>query len=167
MKTPTRRLLWNVAVLSAAATLALATPSHQVPPTPKPPPPPVAGPIDKKVFHLGPWEHEIGYAQAVRVGNVLYVSGSTGGGDMPAAIRRAYSGIAATLAAHQLGFSHIVKETVFTTDIEALKANKAERNKFYGSDFPAATWVQVSRLFNPEHVIEVEVIAHFPEAAAR
>lgn len=123
----------------------------------------IAGPIKKQKFNLGPWENETGYAQAVRVGNTLYVSGSVGGGAMPDAIKKAYDTIARTLSAHKLGFQHIVKENVYTTDLDALKTNKAVRKTYYGTDFPAATWVQVSRLFQPEYVIEVEVIAVFPE----
>jgi 2-iminobutanoate/2-iminopropanoate deaminase len=122
--------------------------------------------LKKEKVNLGPWEDQIGYAQAVRVGNTLYVSGSVGGGGMPAAIAQAYETIQRTLAAHRLNFGHVVKENVFTTDIEALKANAEVRRKFYGADFPAATWVQVHRLYDPADVIEVEVIAVFPDAPA-
>ena len=52
-------------------------------------------------------------------------------------------------------------------DIDALKAAKATRSAYYGTDFPAATWVQVSRLYEPDHVIEVEVIAVLPEEPAK
>jgi enamine deaminase RidA (YjgF/YER057c/UK114 family) len=122
--------------------------------------------LKKDKFNLGSWENDIGYAQAVRVGNTLYISGSVGGGDMPAAILQAYETIQRTLAAHQLNFGHVVKENVFTTDLDALKANKEVRRKFYGTDYPAATWVQVERLFEPGYIIEVEVIAVFPDAPA-
>jgi 2-iminobutanoate/2-iminopropanoate deaminase len=126
----------------------------------------VLGPIEKHKFNLGPWENEIGYAQAVRVGNVLYVSGSVGGGTMPDAIKQAYGALGRTLAAHRLGFQHVVKENVFTTDLDALKANKDVRRNYYQGDFPASTWVQVSRLYNPQYVIEVEVVAVFPDEKA-
>lgn len=121
------------------------------------------GPIEKHKFNLGPWEDEIGYVQAVRVGNVLYVSGSVGGGAMPDAIKQAYDTIGRTLAAYRLGLQHVVKENIFTTDLDALKAYKDVRKTYYQSDFPAGTWVQVSRLYNPEYVIEVEVQAVFPD----
>jgi enamine deaminase RidA (YjgF/YER057c/UK114 family) len=120
-------------------------------------------PLEKQKFHLGPWEQDIGYTQAVRVGNTLYLSGTTGRGEMAGAVKNAYDGIAKTLAAYGLGFGHVVKENVYTTDIEALKANKGIRNAYYGGDFPAATWVQISRLFTPETVLEVEVTAVFPD----
>lgn len=118
--------------------------------------------LPKEKFNLGPWEDDIGYAQAVRIGNTLYVSGSVGAGPMPHAIDGAYGTIKKTLAHYGLNFGHIVKENVFTTDLDALKTAKEIRKKFYGTDFPAATWVQVARLFQPEYVIEVEVVAVFP-----
>jgi 2-iminobutanoate/2-iminopropanoate deaminase len=116
-------------------------------------------------FHLNKeGEEGIGYCKAVRVGDTLYVSGCVGSGEMPDAIRAAYGSIAKTLAAHGIGFGQVVKENIFTTDIDALIANKDVRKTFYTDGYPAATWVQVSRLFRPTHVIEVEVIAHVPTA---
>jgi enamine deaminase RidA (YjgF/YER057c/UK114 family) len=126
-------------------------------------PAPNLGPIEKHKFNLGAWENEIGYAEAVRVGNVLYVSGSVGGGAMPGAIKQAFDTIGRTLAAHRLGFQHVVKENIFATDLDALKANKEVRKSYYQGDFPASTWVQVSRLYNPQYVIEVEIVAVFPD----
>lgn len=115
-------------------------------------------------YREGPWEDDIGYRQAVRVGNTLYVSGTVGGGAMPDAIREAYAGIEKTLRVYGLTFAAVVKENIHTTDIDALKANLAVRKSFYRGEYPAATWVQVQRLYEPGHVIEVEVIAVFPEA---
>lgn len=148
---------------AALSVLSAGWAAESEPATATPVPPAPA--IKKDKFHLGPWEHEIGYAQALRIGNTLYVSGSVGSGEMPVAIKQAYDTIARTLAAHGLGFGHVVKENVFTLDLDALKAHKAIRNACYGGDFPAATWVQISRLFDPKHVIEVEVIAVFPDPA--
>jgi 2-iminobutanoate/2-iminopropanoate deaminase len=119
--------------------------------------------LKKQKFHLGDWEEGIGYAQAVRVGNTLYVSGTVGSGAMPEAIKEAFTGLQKTLQAHGLTFQNVVKENIFTTDLEALKQHAAIRREFYGADFPAATWVQVSRLWSPDHVIEVEVTAVFSE----
>ena len=122
--------------------------------------------LRKEKLNLGPWENEIGYAQAIRVGNTLYISGSVGTGAMPEAINSAFGSIKATLAHYGLDFRHVVKENAYTTDIEALKAAQDVRKAYYGIDFPAATWVQVGRLYMPEAVLEVEVIAVFPESPA-
>ena len=117
-------------------------------------------PIEK--FKLGDWEDDIGFRQAVRVGNTVYISGTTGAGDMRAAIREAYGTLETTLKHFGLTFRHVVKETIHTTSLEDLKANLALRRHYYGKDFPAATWVQVSRLYEPAHVIKIELIAVIP-----
>ena len=120
----------------------------------------------KQVFHINPdFEADLGYSHAVKVGDVLYISGTVGWGNMPEAIDIAYTRLAGTLKASNLDFRHVVKETIFTTQLDALKSAKEVRKKYYGDSFPAATWVQVERLFSPELILEVEIIAHFPAKA--
>lgn len=108
-------------------------------------------------------ETEIGYCQAVRSGNRLYISGTVGQGEMPAAVRSAYEHLKQTLEANGLTFHDVVKENVYTTDLDAFKASKDIRKGFYGDSLPAATWVQVQRLFLPSFVVEVEVTAEYPK----
>lgn len=121
--------------------------------------------IAKKKWHWGVATSDTtaGYAQAVLVDNILYVSGVPGMGTMDQQLRGAYRGIERTLKAYGLTFQHVVKETLYTTDIEAVKANNAVRKAFYNGDYPAASWVQISRLYMPEAKVEVEVIAHLPK----
>lgn len=108
-------------------------------------------------------EAGIGYCQAVRSGNRLYVSGTVGQGEMPAAVQSVYERLRQTLEANGLKFADVVKENVFTTDLDAFKASKDIRKAFYGASFPAATWIQVQRLFLPAFVLEVELVAEYPE----
>jgi 2-iminobutanoate/2-iminopropanoate deaminase len=118
----------------------------------------------KQCFHLNAKaEKEIGFCQAVRVGNTLHVSGSVGAGDMPGAIHAAYGTLRKTLSAHGLDFRHVVSETVYATDLDAFIRNKDARKEYYKDDFPAATWVQVPRLYLPAFVVEVQVTAVFPK----
>lgn len=113
-------------------------------------------------FHLNEQvEKEVGYSQAVRAGDTLYISGAVGRGDMNVAIKQAYDALGKTLAAHGLDFDDVVKETVFATNLDSLIVNKDVRKAYYGAHFPAATWVQVERLYVPEFVVEVELIAVF------
>ncbi len=87
---------------------------------------------------------------------------------MPDAIRGVYGEPEKTLAHYRLTFAHVVKENVYTADLDVLKTNLAVRRAFYGTEFPAATWVQVSRLYSPTQVLEVEqLIAVFPEGGAQ
>jgi|ERR1700680_4729092 len=108
-------------------------------------------------------EADIGYCQAVRSGNRLYISGTVGQGEMPAAVRSVYERLRQTLEANELKFDNVVKENVFTTDLDAFKASKEIRKAFYGASLPAATWVQVQRLYLPAFVLEVELVAEYPE----
>jgi enamine deaminase RidA (YjgF/YER057c/UK114 family) len=57
----------------------------------------------------------------------------------------------------------VVKENLYTTDIEAMKQYNYVRKPYYKGDFPAATWVQISRLFMADAKLEIELIAHLPK----
>jgi len=121
---------------------------------------------DKTCYHLNDKiETEIGYCQAVRSGNTLHISGSVGAGDMPAAMHKAYDTLRKTLVAHGLDFRDVVKENVYATDLDAFIKNEALRKEYYGADFPAATWVQVQRLYLPAFTLEIELTAEYPARA--
>jgi len=60
-----------------------------------------------------------------------------------------------------LDFSDVVKENVYATDLDAFIRNKDLRKAYFGRSFPAATWVQVQRLYVPSLVVEVELTARF------
>ena len=123
-----------------------------------------AGPASRTCFHLDEKVgQEIGYCQAVRVGNTLHISGSVGRGKMPKAIEMAYGTLQRTLEAHGLGFRDVVSERVYATNLDAFIRHKDMRQRYYGDVFPAATWVQVQRLYLPSFVIEVELVAEFPQ----
>lgn len=121
--------------------------------------------IQKQKFHFGrDQDTTAGYAQAVKVDNVLYISGTVGGGpDAANALRQVYSNLERTLKHFGATFQNVVKENLYTTDIEAVKQNNHVRKAFYKGDFPAATWVQIPRLYMQQATIEVELIAHLPK----
>ncbi|RPD43564.1 RidA family protein [Paracnuella aquatica] len=124
-------------------------------------------PIAKTKMHWGTGSNQdttYGYAQSLLVDNVLYISGVPGHGpDMATQLQHAYHGIEAMLKAHGATFAHVVKETLFTTDIAAVERQNAVRKAFYKGDFPAASWVQITRLLMPQAMVEIEVIAHLPK----
>lgn len=78
-------------------------------------------------------------------------------------ITRVYTTLQKTLEYYGAGFQNVVKENLYTTDMEAMKKYNAARKVFYKGDFPAATWVQISRLFLQDARLEVELIAHLPK----
>lgn len=118
-------------------------------------------------------ERSLGFARAVRSGIHLYVSGCTslgadgrvaGVGDMTAQIRAVYQQLATVLKGHRLGFEHVIKEVLFTTDMPAFLAAAPVRAAFYAQVAPpAASGVEVSGLVHPEMLVEIELIAEFPQ----
>lgn len=123
------------------------------------------------VKHKYHWEQELqdstwGYTNAVLVDNVLYLSGIVGPGDFPTQVSYIYKGIEKLLAHYGAGFENVVKETVYTTLIDSMKHYNYLRLPFYKSDYPAATWVQISRLFLTDRDVEIEVVAHLPKEKA-
>ncbi|WP_342115487.1 RidA family protein [Pseudoduganella sp. OTU4001] len=128
--------------------------------------PSVPGPskVQPGCYHVNEkMEREVGYCQARRHGNMLYISGHTAGGEMPAAVKTVYTRLGRILAAHGLTFKDVVKENVFTTNMDALVKAADVRLPFYDNHYPAASWIGVQRLFMPEFVIEVELVAAFPD----
>ena len=121
------------------------------------------GAQERRCYNLDPaFEKEMGYCQAVRAGNTLYISGTAASGDMPVAIAKVYADLKTTLAAHGLTFADVVKETVYSTDLQSFIQHHHLRKVMYTNGYPVATWLQVQRLFTPALVVEVELVAIFP-----
>ena len=120
--------------------------------------------IKKEKFNWGNGTQDTtaGYAQAIRVDNVIYISGTVARDVTPEGIKRVYENLERTLKHYGATFQHVVKENLYTTDIEAMKRYNDARKVFYKGDFPAATWIQVPRLYMADARLEVELIAHLP-----
>ncbi|WP_336838216.1 RidA family protein [Sphingobacterium siyangense] len=103
-----------------------------------------------------------GYCQVLKVDNILYISGAVTTDLSPKGIQAVYNDLKASLASFGATFQHVVKENLYTTDIESMKKYNDVRKKFYTNDFPAATWIQVQRLYISDAKLEVELIAHLP-----
>lgn len=122
--------------------------------------------IKKDKWHWGNalrQDTSAGYVQVVKVDNVLYISGAVSREITPEGITRVYKALESSLKSFGASFQNVVKENLYTTDIETMKTYNAARKVFYNGDFPAATWVQISRLFMQEAKLEVELVAHLPK----
>ena len=116
---------------------------------------------DRTIYHQhAPSEQEWGYAQAIVVGNTIYVSGTvSGGANNSEEVANIYRRIERTLRVNGFTMQDVVKETVFTKDIQALANANAARKQAYGGHNPAATWVQITRLLADGANVEIEVTA--------
>jgi 2-iminobutanoate/2-iminopropanoate deaminase len=103
-----------------------------------------------------------GYVQVLKVDNILYISGAVSTDVTPEGITKVYLALEKSLKSFGATFQNVVKENLYTTDIESMKKYNNSRKVFYKNDFPAATWIQVARLYMPEAKLEVELIAHLP-----
>jgi len=123
-------------------------------------------PIQKQKWHWNqPLQQDTvyGYAQVVRVDNVLYISGAVARDITPDGIQQVYRALEMSLKSQGATFLNVVKENLYTTDIAEMEKYKDARKPFYNGDYPAATWVQVSRLLMPDAKLEIELIAHLPK----
>lgn len=80
-------------------------------------------------------------------------------GDARAQSERVFAIIGALLRAHGATFAGVLHVRTFLTDLDDLAEYGAVRDRFFGGSRPASTTVQVSRLFLPGAVLEVEVTA--------
>jgi len=104
-----------------------------------------------------------GYAQVVKSGNTIYISGIPTADMSAKGIANVYKALEKSLSAFGTTSKDAVKETLYTTDIELMKKHNNVRKEFYKGDFPAATWVQVSRLYEAEAKLEIELVAQVPD----
>lgn len=109
------------------------------------------------------------YSQAVRAGQLLFVSGqvpldpATGqivDGDISAQTRRVFANLGAVLAAGGRSFADVVRTTVFLADMNDFAAVNAVYGEFFSEPYPARATVQVARLPKDARV-EIDVIAAY------
>lgn len=114
----------------------------------------------------GPWEDRIGYSRAIRVDDRVWVSGTTGthpDGSIPEGIeaqtRLALDTIERALAEAGARCDEAVRVRVFVTHIDEWQTVGALLHERFGRAKPAMTMVEVARLIDPAHRIEIEVEA--------
>jgi 2-iminobutanoate/2-iminopropanoate deaminase len=112
------------------------------------------------------------YTDAVRFGDVLFVSGLTAhdgegkivGNDAAAQTRQILSNLKRVLDAAGASMADVLKVTVFLTDINDRAAINPVRQEFFGAARPASTLIEVSRLALPEMKVEIEAVVGLPAA---
>lgn len=121
----------------------------------------------RKIVSTGTkWEPVVGYSRAVRAGNWIAVTGTIGtnpDGSYPkgpaAQMRRSLEIVIAAVEALGGRRQDIIRTRIYVTDISAWREVGAVHAEFFGEVLPATTMVEVSRLADPEALLEVEADA--------
>lgn len=113
------------------------------------------------------WEDVVGYSRAVKVGNMVFVAGTTAvDGETIIALGDAYGQtiyilkkIESALQKAGAGMQHVVRTRLFVTDITQWEAIGRAHGEVFKNIKPAATMVEVKALINPQLLVEIEVEA--------
>lgn len=119
-----------------------------------------------RVSSGGPWEARVGYSRAVRVGDHVWVAGTTGtrpDGTIPEGVgpqaRLALDTIEQALIEAGASIADVVVSRTYVVDIDEWEAVADQLRERFSDVRPAMTMVEVSRLMAPEHLVEIEVEA--------
>ena len=116
------------------------------------------------------WESIVGYSRAVRVGDRIYVTGTTatgensdivGVGDAYAQTVRCILNIERALKYFDASLEHVVRTRMFVTDISRWEEYGRAHGEYFREIMPATTMVEVSGLIDPHMLIEIEADAEF------
>ena len=111
-----------------------------------------------------------GYSHVVsaRGGRTIYLAGQValdakgqlvGQGDLAAQTRQVFANLDTALKAAGASFNNIIKTNYYLRDASQVQVIRDVRSKSFTKDLPASTLVEVSRLADPDFLIEIEVVA--------
>lgn len=131
--------------------------------------------IQRIVLEPDPYE-PFRLAQGYRVGDLLFISGQAaidrngrivGVDDFDAQAKQAFENLDRVLCAGGSSLKNVIKVTIFLTDMSNFDKMVELRGKWFTAPYPADTLVEVSSLYSPDAMIEIEAIAVADEAAER
>jgi len=130
----------------------------------------------KRVSSVSPYEDVIGFSRAVRVGDLVFVSGTVawgadgklvGAGDVYAQAKQTLANIEGYLREVGATLRDVVRTRIYLTDMSRWREVARAHREAFGDVRPASSMLEISRLAEPEMLVEIEAVAVLPVAATR
>lgn len=115
-----------------------------------------------------PWEGPVGFSRAVRVGNMVFVSGTVGADSDGNAVDPNSAYFQATKALQRIEealkqagaeLKHVVRTRIYVTDISQWEQVAKAHGEYFGGIRPATSMIEISRLIGPDLLVEIEADA--------
>jgi len=122
----------------------------------------------KRVSSVSPYEDVIGFSRAVRVGDLVFVSGTVawgpdgklvGKGDVYAQAKQTLANIEGYLREAGASLNDVVRTRIYLTDIGRWQEVARAHREAFGDVRPASSLLEISRLAEPEMLVEIEAVA--------
>ena len=130
----------------------------------------------KNVSSVSPYEDVIGFSRAVRVGDLVLVSGTVawgadgklvGAGDVYAQAKQTLANIEGYLREVGATLRDVVRTRIYLTDIGRWREVARAHREAFGDVRPASSMLEISGLAEPEMLVEIEAVAVLSAAAGR
>jgi reactive intermediate/imine deaminase len=122
----------------------------------------------KRVRSVSPYEDIIGFSRAVRVGDLVFVSGTVawgpdgnlvGKGDVYAQAKQTIANIEGYLREAGASLKDVVRTRIYLTDISRWEEVARAHREAFGEAPPASSLLEISALAEPEMLVEIEAVA--------
>ena len=127
--------------------------------------------IRENVLTGSPWEDKMGYCRAVRIGNIIEVSGTVAivdgervkADDAYSQTFNILERVEKVLEDLDASMKDVIRTRIFTTDITSFEAVAKAHAEFFKDIKPTTGFYEISKLVAPEYLVEIEFTAVLPE----
>lgn len=125
----------------------------------------------KNILTGSPWEDKMGYCRAVRIGNIVEVSGTVAivdgekvkADDAHAQTLNILERVEKVLEELNVSMKDVIRTRIFTTDINTFEAVATAHASFFKDIKPTTGFYEISKLVAPEYLVEIEFTAVIAE----
>lgn len=121
----------------------------------------------KNILTGSPWEDKMGYCRAVRIGNIVEVSGTVAivdgekvkADDAHAQTLNILERVEKVLEDLNVSMTDVIRTRIFTTDINTFEAVATAHSSYFKDIKPTTGFYEISKLVAPEYLVEIEFTA--------